>query len=285
METEQQVVQTVAFFSPASYNLPHFKFSHLPQSEVRGAWTTWIRWFENVMTASNILDGNSRKAQMLAMGGIELQNVFYGIPGTDDDAEIGSDPYIEAKKKLEEHFSPKHHECFERFQFWIMNPEAEEPIEKFLLRVQQKAEKCTFGKSELECRQFAIVDKIIQNAPDDLRCKLLEKQTLTLDDCIKLVNAHQSIKFQAAQMKPKSSTTTSYSAQVNRLTVTKSGLPHYRDTGLPAYTAKCPRCGRFKHESIEKCPAYDKFCHKCGKIGHFQTVCRGRRNQVRNERE
>lgn len=282
MGTEQQVVQNVAFFSPASYNLPHFKFSHLPQSEVRGAWTSWIRWFENVMTASNIFDGNSRKAQMLAMGGIELQNVFYGIPGADDDNGTGFDSYVEAKKKLEEHFSPKHHECFERFQFWTMVPEVEEPIEKFLLRVQQKAEKCSFGKSEIQCRQFAIVDKIIQNAPEDLRCKLLEKQNLTMDDCIKLVNAHQSIKYQAAQMKPKSSTVTMNSSQVNRLTVTRSGLPQYRDSGIPAHKAKCLRCGRFKHESKEKCPAYDKSCHKCGRIGHFQTMCRGGRNEGRN---
>lgn len=271
MENEQPMVQTVAFFSPASYNLPHFKFMHLPQSEVRGAWTSWIRWFENVMTASNIIDGYSRKAQMLAMGGIELQNVFYGIPGADSDMEGDSDPYVEAKKKLTEHFSPKHHECFERFQFWTMAPEAEEPIEKFLLRVQQKAEKCSFGKSELECRQLAVVDKIIQNAPEDLRCKLLEKEKLTLDDCTKLVNAHQSIKYQAAQMKLKPST--SNTTQVNRLQVSKSGFPYYKDSGIPAYKFKCNYCGLKKHQEADQCPAYNKICHRCGRRGHFQSSC------------
>lgn len=273
MANEQAIVQTMAFFSPASYNLPHFKFSHLPPSEIRSAWTSWIRWFENVMTASNIQDGYSRKAQMLAMGGIELQTVFYGIPGADIDVETDSDPYVEAKKKLTEHFSPKHHECFERFQFWTMAPEAEEPIEKFLLRVQQKAEKCSFGGSQLECRQFAIVDKIIQNAPEDLRCKLLEKEKLSLDDCIKLVNAHQSIKYQAAQMKPKFSNVTSNTTQVNRLLVNQSGLPHYRDSGVPAYKARCSRCGRYKHTGREKCRAFDRVCHRCGNRGHFQSMC------------
>lgn len=279
MANEQQIVQSVAFFSPASYNLPQFKFAHLPPSEVRNTWISWIRWFENVMIATNIIDGYSRKAQMLAMGGIELQTVFYAIPGADE-VEMGSDPYVEAKKKLTEHFSPKHHECFERFQFWTMTPENEEPIEKFLLRVQQKAEKCSFGKSELECRQFAIVDKIIQNAADDLRCKLLEKEKLTLDDCIKLVNAHQSIKYQAAQMKPRPSNVPSNTTQVNRVLLNKPGIPRYTDSGAPAYKEICHRCGRYKHKE-DPCPAVERICHRCGRRGHFQSMCRTPKAKVR----
>lgn len=270
MEPPQQVVQSVSFFSPASYNLPQFKFAHLPASEVRNAWTAWHRWFENIMTATNIMDSYSRKAQLLAMGGIELQTVFYGIPDADIDGSDGTDPYRRAKEKLSQHFSPKQHDCFERYQFWSMLPENDEPIEKFLLRIQQKAEKCSFGKNELECRQFAIVDKIIQNSPEDLRRKLLEKPQLNLDEATKIVNAHQSIKYQAAQMNPKSSNI----MDVNRLLVRKSGIPFYRDSGLPAYKARCTRCGRYKHGNGEICPATNKSCHRCRNFGHFQSMCK-----------
>lgn len=277
MANDETIIPMASFFSPASYNLPQFKFSHLPATEVRSAWTSWIRWFENVMLATNISDGHSRKAQMLAMGGIELQSVFYGIPGADVDGSDGSDPYVIAKEKLSAHFAPKQHSSFERFQFWTMTPENDEPIEKFLLRVQQKAEKCSFGQTELECRQTAIVDKIIQNSTDELRRKLLEQENLSLNTCIKIVNAHQSINFQAAQMhsKPKQG------IDVNRLTTHKSGTPYYKNSGIPAFKERCFRCGRFRHLTSQKCPAADKKCHTCGNFGHFQSMCKMSNKTVR----
>lgn len=266
-----QEVPLIPVFSPASYNLPQFKFAHLPPSEIRNAWIGWIRWFENVMTATNINDGRTRKAQMLAMGGMELQNVFYGIPGADvDDNNDNRNPYEQAKQKLSEHFSPKQHESFERFQFWSMSPADDEPIEKFLLRVQQKADKCFFGRSEQQCRQIAIMDKVIQNSPEDLKRKLLEKEHLNLDDTTKIINAHQSIKQQASLMKSGSK------VDINRLVVNKQRVPYYRDTGIPAYKARCSRCGRFQHRDSERCPALDRACHRCHTKGHFQSMCKSK---------
>lgn len=261
-------VPLASFFSPASYNIPQFKFSHLPPSEVRNAWVGWLRWFENVMIATSINDGIGRKAQMLAMGGMELQNVFYGIPGADTNDDDGSDPYEKAKQKLTEHFSPKQHESFERFQFWSMSPADEEPIEKFLLRVQQKADKCFFGQNENQCRQIAVLDKVIQNSPEDLKRKLLEKESLTLDGATKIINAHQSIKQQASLMKSASK------VDINRLSVSKQRVPYYRDSGLLAYKARCSRCGRLQHRDDEKCPALSKTCHRCHMKGHFQSMCK-----------
>lgn len=278
MANEEVVFQTMSFFSPASYNLPMFKFSHLPATEVRTAWTSWIRWFDNVMLATNILESHSRKAQMLAMGGMELQSVFYGIPGADIDGSDGRDPYIVAKEKLTAHFAPKQHSSFERFQFWTMTQDNDEPIEKFLLRVQQKADKCSFGQTELECRQTAIIDKIIQNAPDDLRRKLLEQEVLTLDTCTKIVNAHQSVSYQAAQMNSKPKPI----ADVHRLIAHTQRTPYYKNSGIPAYKEKCSRCGRFRHRTSEKCPAADKKCHGCGNTGHFQSMCKTPGRNVRN---
>lgn len=144
IDDNQPIVQQhVQFFSPASYNLPHFKYKHLPQTEVRNAWNMWIRWFDNVMAAANVLDEASKKVQLLAMGGMELQCAYYGLPGADEEANEEDDcfPYQSAKAKLTQHFSPKHHDSFERFLFWSMAPQEDEPIEKFASRVQMKAGK------------------------------------------------------------------------------------------------------------------------------------------------
>lgn len=273
VEVLQPIIQqNLSFFSPASYNLPHFKYKHLPQSEIRNAWGSWIRWFETIMAAANVVDGAARKMQLLAMGGIELQSAFYGIPGCDEDEDQTKSPYISAKEKLTEYFSPKHHESFERFLFWSMVPGEDESIEKFALRVQQKAEKCSFGKTETESRHIAIVDKIIQYTSDDLRQKLLEKERLTLDEAIKIINAYQSVRYQSAKMNFKSvrnSNNRTYEPEgttVNRL--------YENSFKTPGDKESCSRCGYDQHRERKRCPAYNKTCSRCKKLGHFQSVCK-----------
>ncbi|XP_062557521.1 uncharacterized protein LOC134222381 [Armigeres subalbatus] len=269
-QNSQVVHQNVSFFSPASYNLPHFKYKHLPPSEIRNSWVSWIRWFESIMDAANIIDGHNRKVQLMAMGGLELQSAFYGLPGVDQNTDPNIDPYSLAKDMLTNHFSPKHHDSFERFMFWNMKPEDDEPIEKFALKVQQKAEKCSFGKSEVESRHIAIVDKIVQYASDELRQKLLEKETLTLDDTMKIVNAYQSVRYQASRM-----TTKTPNNHVYKL---------YDAAKSDARTnARCLRCGYKIHIRKDQCPALTKTCLKCHKVGHFQSVCKSSSKPVNNQ--
>lgn len=86
----------------------------------------------------------------------------------DSCVDLNTDFYVVAKENLTQFFSPKQHDSFERFIFWKMKPEDEEPIEKFTLKVQQRAKKCSFGKTEAESCHIAIVDKIIQYSPDEL---------------------------------------------------------------------------------------------------------------------
>lgn len=251
-----QVIQNLQFFNPASYNLPHFKYKHLPASEVRNAWSMWIRWFESVMAASNVWEGHTRKMQLLAMGGLELQTAYFGLPGIEDvTADLEADPYEVAKGKLSQHFSPKHHDSFERFMFWSLAPEEGESIDKFALRVQQKAEKICFGKTETESRHIAIIDKIIQYTSDDLRQKLLEKETLTLDDTTKIVNAYQSVRYQSSRM-----TNKGIENPVNRINQSER-------------RSRCQRCGFDLHRQGQRCPAVNRTCLGCGRVGHFRTVC------------
>lgn len=266
------IQQNLSFFSPASYNLPHFKYKHLPQSEIRNAWAAWIRWFESIMAAANITDGPSRKMQLLAMGGLELQSAFFGIPGCDEVDDPEKDPYVSTKEKLTQYFSPKHHDSFERFLFWSMIPADGETIEKFALRVQQKAEKCSFGNTESESRHIAVVDKIIQYASEDLRQKLLEKENLTLDEAIKIINAYQSVRYQSAKMNP-----TSIGSTMNRAyEPVGSTINRLYESSTKPFRSKprCLRCGYNRHREGEQCPAWNKTCLRCNKIGHFQSVCK-----------
>lgn len=277
-DTQNQVlvVQTAASFNPAAYNLPQFRFKHLPSSEVRSAWNGWIRGFERVMKASSITDESMKKIQLLAMGGLELQNVFDGIPGADVESEESANPFIVAKAKLDAYFSPKHHESFERYLFWTMSPESDEPIEKFVERVQQKAGKCTFGKTVLESRQIAVVDKIIQYAPGDLREKLLERENLELDECIKVVNSHQAVKYQASKMngKPAVQTPTDIQRTYASSSRRNFGQPESRPESFDQNSSRCTKCGYIQHKEGVRCPATNQLCMRCRGIGHFKVVCK-----------
>ncbi|XP_055543303.1 uncharacterized protein K02A2.6-like [Wyeomyia smithii] len=249
----------------------------------------WIRWFENVMAAANVTDGAHKKTQLLAMGGMELQCAYYSLPGVDDETTEANDPdpYLTTKDKLMHHFSPKQHDSFERFLFWSIVSEDEEPIEKFALRVQQKAEKICFGKTALESRHIAVIDKIIQYTSNDLRQKLLEKEILTLDDTTKIINAFQAVRYQSAKMNDKGPGNRTPTA-VNR--ITRPNIPYKESENLPTFSVnriakmngsidertKCSRCGYLPHRPGARCPAATETCHGCGIVGHFRTMCRSK---------
>lgn len=107
------------------------------------------------------------------------------------------------------------------------------------------------------------MDKIIQYTPDDLRQKLLEKERLTLDDTTKIVNAHQSVRYQSARMNHKG-VDPKFEHSVNHLSSSSTGTDR---------KPRCQRCGFNQHRQGERCPAVNKTCLRCGKVGHFRTVC------------
>ena len=53
-------------------------------------------------------------------------------------------------KALDDHFAPKRHDVYERDIFWAMKPDVDESLDKFRLRVQTQARRCTFGATERE---------------------------------------------------------------------------------------------------------------------------------------
>lgn len=254
--------------NPTMYSLPTLKFKHLPPSNIRGAWKSWLRWFETIMEATYITDGAAKKVQMLALGGSEIQEVYFGLP--DDLLTDEHDPYKAAKKKLDDYFAPQQHAVFERYNFWSIVPELDEPIEKFVTRVQKRAESCKFGKDLNESRNIAIIDKIIMHSPQELKEKLLSKETLNLSDMIKTINAYQSVKQQTQLM---NTSTFSANSQVNRIVNKTSWSQSKRSF--------CNQCGRYMHTSGEKCPAADKECRRCNIKGHFERKCRTKMNNQR----
>lgn len=250
------------------WDIPQFKFKSLPRNAVRDEWLKYKRHFGYIISATNETDRTRIRNILLAKGGPDLQEVFASIPGADvsEDADKTIDPYAVAIEKLDSYFSPKQHDTFERNRFWLLKPNAEETLEKFMLRCQDQANKCDFGKSAEESRSISVVDKVILFAPSELKEQLLQRDTLSLDDVTKIVTTYESVKQQARSMSiPTSSDSFSMAYE------SSSNINSVRQTN----NKECTRCGRKGHFGNDaSCPAKGKECNKCRRIGHFATQCR-----------
>lgn len=258
-----------------NFGLQQFLCKSIPPAELRDSWKRWLRGLQNVLAAAKVTDPCEKKSHLLALGGFELQDIFYNIPDADVSLSDGIDPFEVAIEKLNCYFAPKHHEAFERYVFWSLVPDADEPIENFLLRAQDQANKCTFGNTEEESRHISIIDKTVLWAPSELREKLLQKKNLTLDILTKTVNSHQAVKYQASQMSS-SKKEVDVHKLYNRQSSTQGKHRNMSNTF-------CSRCGRNGHDwNDQNCPARNAKCNKCGNVGHFLRKCRTKDNRKRS---
>ncbi|XP_062559455.1 uncharacterized protein LOC134224184 [Armigeres subalbatus] len=257
-----------------NWNICPFKFNHLPETQIRKEWLRWKRNFEVIAAVSEEKNATKLRNILLAKGGLELQDLFYSIEGADVQEDIAKkiDPYKTAIDKLDDHFSPKQHDSFERNEFCKLAPGTDglrEPLTKFLMRCTEQAKKCDFGKTAEESRDFRIIDKIIYYAPTELREKLLHEEALTLPQVTRMVNSFESIKHQVQVIAGNGNSPGNFfepdsKGSVNRL----SGNSKFG-------SGSCYRCGQKTHYGNDRqCPARSKQCEKCSKFGHFARVCR-----------
>lgn len=239
-------------------NLPAFSIGNVPLADRRNKWHTWKRGFEIWLRAAKVTEDSEKKDLLLAQGGFELQEIFFNIPGADVDENVAGNvnPYTTAIDKLDAYFAPQRHAAHERYIFWAMKPEPGESLEKFLMRAQVHASKCSFGSTAIESAGIAVIDKMLQFVPAHLRERLLQESELTLDEVIKQVNAYQ--------------TTRSASDQIGGQSMLQPPVGSTED--LQHIQGNCRFCG-MSHGADKVCPAFNKTCMGCGKRGHFQAVC------------
>lgn len=235
--------------------LPPFICNDVPMTERRIKWQTWKRGFEICLRAGKINAASEKKDLLLAYGGFELQEVFFGIPDADVVESDTVNPYAIAIAKLDEFFAPQRHEAHERFLFWNMKPESDESLGKFLMRTQMHAKKCNFGKSAVESSGIAVIDKMLQFVPAQLREKLLQDKDLTVDEVIRQVNAYETTRSASQQMSGQNITPALKSSE-----------------NLQRIVGVCKFCGG-DHKQDQQCPAWNRTCSNCGKKGHFRRVC------------
>lgn len=237
-------------------------------SSVSARWERWKRAFYIYLQASGTVQNEKKKAALLHFGGLDLQEIFYNIPGADVQESVDVNVFETAISKLDAYFAPKQCTLYERHVFRLIQQEPTEKFEKFVLRLRQQANKCQF-KDKDEHIMDQVIEKCFSN---DLRRKILKAgDDITLDRIISEANALEAVNRQMDEFgKPKSSEQT-----VNKI-----------DTIRANQRGRCGRCGNFRHSSnSEKCPAREKDCLKCGLRGHFRQWCKTKMNPKRKSEE
>lgn len=226
-------------------------------------WERWKRGLNIYLEAANIEKPEKKRATLLHMGGLALQEIYYNVPGAhvESSSDQSVDIYQIAVSKLDEYFAPKQSRVYERHVFRLMKQETGEKFEKFLVRLRKQADRCKFANKE-----ESLIDQITEKcASTELRKKILQSgDSITLEAIIQDANTLESVTRQLEEFNNKSNENS-----VNKVHTKKSTYNDHPDKAN--IHKKCIRCG--KSHLGKPCPAINVKCHKCGKTGHYIKCC------------
>lgn len=231
------------------------------QNGIYPRWERWLRGFELFVESKSIADSKRKKAMLLHYGGLDLQDVFFAIPGADELAD-GEDAYTKTKEELTKFFKPKLNTTFERHIFRGMTQKEGESVGQYVTRLRQQAKHCSFASEDDEIR-----DQVIEHCRDsEVRKRVLEKGDITLKEVLEIANAWEISCSRVKAMEGES---------VANLSSRKSRDNRRETSSEKSKEITCSRCGYKGHkQSSDKCPARDKECGKCKKTGHYASMCR-----------
>ncbi|XP_049886625.1 uncharacterized protein K02A2.6-like [Pectinophora gossypiella] len=240
-------------------------------------WERWKRALLIYLEASNVDKDIKKRASLLHFADLDLQEVFYNIPGANIEPSDGVDVFEIAISKLDSYFAPKQSKIYERHSFRLLKQEPEEKFEKFLVRLRKQADKCQFAD-----RDENIIDQITEKCYlPELRKKILQiGDEITLDRVITEANTLEIVNKQLEEFK--NSTRSNGNQEVNKVD-SKDKKSFYKPNNIQQ---GCGRCGNPRHATFDaKCPAREKTCLKCGLKGHFRQFCRTKLPQKRKTEE
>ncbi|XP_059620403.1 uncharacterized protein LOC132264294 [Phlebotomus argentipes] len=157
-------------------------------------WNHWKFCFLNMVKASGMTGEKELKALLLHCGGVELQKIFYDLPGAEmeDNPRALNEPYKVALEMLDDYFTPKWSMAFERHLFHKLRRNRREKFSSYVLRVEGQASYCNFGC--LEAKQIAIMDKLLLDAPQNMiKREILLKKDMNSGDVFAYARYYEAI--------------------------------------------------------------------------------------------
>ena len=187
-----------------------------------------------------------------------------------------------------------------RNELWNMHQDHDEPVRRFGARLRGQAGMCNLAQecSSNTCTQMnSFMDQILRDvlirgiADYDIRLAILQdkNQDMTLEEAFQFIEAKETGKKSASQMKDADELAAARSSSYRRQMKSTRDKPLSNSTntsgnnndnsaqhGLP-----CGYCGQSGHGSrsspevrSSKCSAYNTSCTFCGTLHHFESCCK-----------
>ncbi|XP_065204609.1 uncharacterized protein K02A2.6-like [Planococcus citri] len=232
----------------------------------------WIRWKRAVdlyILSKGYTDDKQKQATLLSLGGMDLQDIYYAIPGneTKSDEETW---YQQTIRLLDAYFIPKSNVTYERYVFSKIIQRPDELTEQFINRLRRQVTKCEYSDEDAQlCQQI-----VAGCCNGEIRKECLEKRVLSVGAIQEIAQKIETVSSQLSAFEPKSTPASIPGVNsINR--IASSNSTRSNDSKISCYG-----CGSSKHRTKDdSCPAVGKECHFCHKIGHFDSVCHAKKNQ------
>lgn len=210
-------------------------------------WKLWRLRFENYMLATelNKKDQATQCAQVLHYIGEEAFKIYT----TFELLEEEKNKIAILLKKFETHFLPRENLSYERYQFFSYRQSPEQSFEQFVTELKKKAMKCKLGNLQDSLTKAMVICGVSNSV---MRQRLLEDDSLSLDDAIQLCKVIEATAIRTSAMESSSS---SFQGDVDSIKIINS----------------CKKCTRT--HPINKCPAFGKVCSFCNIKNHFADAC------------
>ena len=280
---------------------PKFDISCHPTS-LAGAWSKWVKRFENLIVALEITDTDRQRALLLHYAGEEVNEIYETLTDTDKS-------YDSTKAALTRYFEPKKNVTFEVYAFRQLkqddegkkNKDTTETIDQYLARLTEAGLRCDFHDINRElkdqivfnCKSVAVRRKALKDDPN-LDTLLKYARSIEIADSQATIIEGEAKEAEVLKVRKKAG---KYSTrkpakeiikdQADQKTCFKCGKkwPHSgvnSECSGNTSNKTCYNCGRkWPHPGgNSNCPARGKVCRNCNMRNHFSKVCPKRTRNV-----
>lgn len=234
-------------------------FTEVGEGSSSTRWEQWKDQFVSYLILKGIEDHEEMFKALMCFGGGDVRKIARDV--VVDGSAVLDNRYRVAMETLDNYYSPRMSQRYERFKFRqnMINPN--EKIDQFVVRLKKQAALCGFGDQ----MDDMIMDQIVVATQNDdkLRAKYLEADT-SLDEMMKIARTHETVKTQLHEFREKVLPLSELNAVHNFV-------------GNRDQKRKTPTCSRClgPHFAIDaRCPAKASRCSKCGKSGHYARCCK-----------
>ncbi|KAG7178214.1 pol Retrovirus-related Pol polyprotein from transposon-like 15 [Homarus americanus] len=169
----------------------------LEEADQTQAWTDWIEHAEDAFIAFNITEDAKRLALIRLYGGKKLKEIMKTLrPAILTDKKEPT--YKTMRIALDEYFSEKTNEVFERHKFRMLAQEVGESTHNYVTRLRTQGAKCNFDNYNLD---QAIIDQLTEKCTSHkMRRAYLKETDITVQKALQITYTYESTEAQACQM-------------------------------------------------------------------------------------